>query len=278
MKIFVAVVDAETVKAFYDKTHRKLNVLVSYFYLKGNAHKLTKTYRNMIKDLYLDSGAYSVFTKRSKISLSEYARYLKRYSHHYTATFNLDDKFDNPEHNKRNLRYLQTFVGERNRWPIPVVHDPEDPFGEFEDYVNQGYDYVAIGSTSKKTEEVLDKAKSKYPKVKIHLFGSMDRNILHKYRPYSADSATWGHAAGFGSIYYWDSDENKEYKIYMGGRDRAAEGEIEYNTFKLRKKFDQFLSDTFGYDKVMLLNDSTAMHVVNIYFFSQLEDVLHSLK
>jgi len=278
MKIFVAVVDAETVKAFYDKTHRKLNVLVSYFYLKGNAYKLTKTYRNMIKDLYLDSGAYSVFTKKSKISLSEYARYLKRYGHHYNATFNLDDKFDDPEHNKRNLNYLQTFIGERNRWPIPVVHDLADPFGEFEDYVNQGCDYIALGSTNKNTEEVLDNVKSKYPNIKVHLFGNLDRELLYKYRPYSADSSTFGIAAGYGTIYYWDPDEKNEYKIYMGGRDRVAEGEIEYKTFKHRKKFDEFLSRTFGYDKITLLHDSQAMHIVNIYFFSQLENHLNSLK
>ena len=59
MKIFAAIVDAETVRMFYDKTGIKLIYLISYHYLKGQAYKLTNEYRNMIKSLYLDSGAYS---------------------------------------------------------------------------------------------------------------------------------------------------------------------------------------------------------------------------
>ena len=48
MKIFNAIADAETVRIFYEKTGEKLNVLVSYAYLKGNGVKLTKVYRDKI--------------------------------------------------------------------------------------------------------------------------------------------------------------------------------------------------------------------------------------
>ncbi len=45
MKIFNAIDDAEIVPNFFEKTGEKLNVLISYAYLKGNGVKLTKYYR-----------------------------------------------------------------------------------------------------------------------------------------------------------------------------------------------------------------------------------------
>ena len=71
MKLFAAINEAEVVKNFYEKTGIKLNYLISYYYLEGQAYKLVKEYRSMIQDLYLDSGAYSVETGRSKISITE---------------------------------------------------------------------------------------------------------------------------------------------------------------------------------------------------------------
>jgi hypothetical protein len=76
MKLFQAVAHVNAVPLFYRKTHRKLNVLVSYAYQEGNISKLTKTYRSAIEDLYLDSGAFSVFTGRKRISLKEYIIFL----------------------------------------------------------------------------------------------------------------------------------------------------------------------------------------------------------
>ena len=57
MKLYCAVVDAETVRLFHDITKIKFNVLISYYYIKGSAHKLTSLYRNMIDSLIMDSGA-----------------------------------------------------------------------------------------------------------------------------------------------------------------------------------------------------------------------------
>jgi len=64
MILYNAIDSVEIVKHFYDLTQRKLNVLISYVYLKGNAIKVTSTYRDMIDNLCLDSGAYSVLQIR----------------------------------------------------------------------------------------------------------------------------------------------------------------------------------------------------------------------
>ena len=60
MKIVNAIENANIIPLLYEKTKTKINVLMSYHLLKGNAYKLTKVYRDMIDSLYLDSAAYSV--------------------------------------------------------------------------------------------------------------------------------------------------------------------------------------------------------------------------
>jgi len=280
MKLYCAVVDAETVKLFHDITKIKFNVLISYYYIKGSAHKLTNLYRHMIDSLIMDSGAYSVATGKSKISLSEYKLYLKRYGHLFDCVFNLDDKFDNPEHNQRNQDYLQQGVI-TERWPVPVVHSEDDPEGEVQIYVDQGHDYIALGSLGKHRKfdaNTVNRIMEKFPDIKFHLFGNFDREILTKCRPYSADSATWGHKAGYGSLYYWDPDEKKEYSIYMEHRDTKQQpGQILYSEFMLKDKLDKFLLSTFGFDYARVLNNQTSMQIVNIYFFTQLESHINSL-
>ncbi len=280
MKLYCAVVDAETVKLFHDITKIKFNVLISYYYIKGSAHKLTNLYRHMIDSLIMDSGAYSVATGKSKISLSEYKLYLKRYGHLFDCVFNLDDKFDNPEHNQRNQDYLQQGVA-RERWPVPVVHSEDDPEGEVQIYVDQGHDYIALGSLGKHRKfdaDTVARIMEKFPDIRFHLFGNFDREILTKCRPYSADSATWGHKAGYGSLYYWDPDEKKEYSIYMEHRDTKQQpGQILYSEFMLKDKLDKFLLSTFGFDYARVLNNQTSMQIVNIYFFTQLESHINSL-
>ena len=110
MKVFAALDDAETVRKFYDKTGIKLNYLISYYYLGGQAYRLTKEYRKMIKELYLDSGAYSVEAGKSKITITEYLKYLSLYGDKFNQYFNLDDKFNDPEHNQSNQEYLESIL------------------------------------------------------------------------------------------------------------------------------------------------------------------------
>jgi len=95
MKLFNAIENAEVIRLLHEKTEAKVNVLMSYPLLKGNAYKLTKEYRDMIDSLYLDSGAFSASKGKLRLTVSEYRRYIKRYGHLFDAVFNLDDNFRN---------------------------------------------------------------------------------------------------------------------------------------------------------------------------------------
>ncbi len=101
----------------------------------------------MIDSLYLDSGAYSVQTQGVYISLEEYEDYINKYGEEFDYCFNLDDKFNDPEHNLKNLLHLKKSAPNVNL--VPVLHDKVDPFRELELHIGLGYDYISIGSSNR---------------------------------------------------------------------------------------------------------------------------------
>jgi hypothetical protein len=283
MKIFAAIADAGTVKMFYEKTGLTLNYLISYFYLDGQAYKLTKEYKNMIDTLFLDSGAYSAETRNVVIRKSEYRKYLKLYGDHFDEYFNLDDNFDDPDHNLSNQEFIEQDLPSGAKRPIPVVHSNENPFGEFRMYAQLGYTFIAIGSTTKISDEVFKRIKAEYPKIRIHMFGRLDIDELKKYKPYSADAATWAHAAANGNILYWNPDEEEKYIISVGSRDRN-DSVPHFKSFKHRNKVEVFLRETFDYGYSDLLKKGGAERgdenrmIVNLFCFKEMQNYLTALE
>lgn len=277
MHIICAVSDANIIPRFFDKTGIKPNILIAYNYIKGSSFKLTDTYRDMINLLYLDSGAYSVYTGRANIDVQGYFHYLNAYRHKFDVCFNLDDRFDDPSHNLFNQFYLEK--GLLKTVPVPVVHDSVDPFGEFEMYAGLGHSYIAIGSggSAAVKDRLLTQAKEKCPDVKIHLFGDLDKSLLEKHRPYSADSASWAHQAGKGGgIYYWRPSDNKSYRYNVGGRD-SVKGSQHIKESPFWEEIRAFLYDTFRYEYNDLLKYVEPKWILNLYYYRQYENYVNSL-
>jgi len=263
------------VQRFHKLTGLLLNILISYNFLPGNAYKLTKLYRHMIDSLALDSGAYSVYTGKANVTPSEYRRYIRRFGHLFDVIFSLDKDFNNPYDNFTTQYYLQMELPEQVRKPIPVIHDPVDPFGEFKTYADDGHTYIAIGSGKPVPDKVLHKMKTEYPDVKIHMFGKLNRKMLLEHKPYSADASTWAIAAGNGCFYYWDEEEKKEYTIYVGDSDKTPPGKKHFNQFQNREGLEKFLREKFGWTfKDLLSGPVENKRILNLYFFRQLEDLL----
>lgn len=277
MKIFNAIADANTVPLYYDKTGHKMNALISYMYLKGNGYKLAKKYRDMINLLYLDSGAFSVYMGKAKITVSEYRRFLRRYGNLFDEVFTLDDDFRSPDHNFNNQAFLEEGLPDGAKRPIPVIHDEDDPFSEFEVYAELGHDFIAIGSNKKISDNVFRKIKDTYPDIKIHMFGNLNRKMLIDHKPYSADSAAWAHQAAKGCIYYFDPNENKDHLIYLGDREKDDDKLTLFSEFELKDELESFLANQFDYEHNDLLTNYNARWVVNLYFFKQLEDYINSI-
>jgi len=278
MKILNAIYRAEIIPEFYKRTKIKLNLLISYHYAKGQAFKLTKKYRKMISLLYLDSGAFSVSTGKSIITISEYSKYINMFGHLFDEVFTLDDDFEDPFHNLCNHTYLVRHRTKKVKRPIPVVHYEKNPFKELEVYRNLGHNSIAIGSNSSKKslDDFFKKVTDKYPDLRIHLFGKLDRKILSTCKPYSADASTWTQITTYNIIYYWDPIDKKECPIYVGGKEKKLKSKrIKHlRDFHHEKELREFLFKTFGYEEKDLLSSKIAQQVVNLYFFNQLEKIV----
>lgn len=274
MYIFNAITNADMVAKFFDKMGIKLNILIAYPYLKGQSSKLTDTYRQMIDRLYLDSGAYSVSTGNFNIDAYGYGHYVNPYGHKFDAVFSLDDRFDDPYHNFINQAYLEDSL---STVPVPVVHDSMDPFGEFEMYAALGHSYIAIGSSGSTAvkDELLTQAREKYPDVRVHLFGDLNRKLLEKHRPYSADSASWAHQGGKGCINYWRPSENKAYQYNVGEKD-LVKGIPHIKKSPHWEEIRAFIYDRFRYEYDDLLKFE-ARWVLNFFYNHQFETYLNSL-
>ena len=169
MKLIHAMNETGTLEEFlrinplYKGAPIKPNVLVSYNYLRGIALKLTKTLRDGIGSLNLDSGGYSIYTGKSLHTLHDYLSFVKLYSHLFDVVFSLDSDFNNPEGNLTNQLWLEEKLGDNSKKIVPVVHDKIAPFEELEMYAENGYNQVAVGSDGKLSDEFFEKVKAKYP-------------------------------------------------------------------------------------------------------------------
>lgn len=268
MLILNAIADAAIVRMFYEKTDIKLNVLIAYNNLSGQAYKLACEYREMINYLYLDSGAYAVNTGKATINISEYKQYIKKFGHYFDEIFSLDKYFDNPFSNQTIQEYFENEL--EGKSPIPVVHDTVDPYSEFKQFADKGYYFIAFGSKKKINKETFGKLKNDYPHVYIHMFGDLNRKMLQNFRPYSCDSSSWAQKQKYGKILYWDKDEKKEYEVDLGERQKS---DSKYPIHK-SEKVKAFLKDTFNWEYTDLLNRPYRKMIVNLYFYKQLESAL----
>jgi hypothetical protein len=276
-RLINSISDADILPKFYEKTKKKLHILISFLYLRGNSVKVTTRYRDIIESLSLDSGAYSTHMGTSSHSLADYSNYINRYGHLFDTIYNLDDDFDDPAHNAENLEYLQERFSDQTKRIVPVVHDTQDPVGEIAMYKDMGHDFIAIGSNRALNDAEFQEIKRRWPDLKLHIFGSFRREMLLKHKPYSADAASFIHQSRFDLIYYWDEANHKEYTIRVGKSVGPSDSNIPtFTKFPHRKALEKFLKTRLGFTRDDLLSDEDNLRIVNLYFFTQLEDYINA--
>ena len=297
VKLFMAVTDAELIKLYFDIfPEHKMHILISYHYAKGQLYTLCDLKKKgNIKELYLDSGAFSANKGKSTITLYEYSLYLKLYAGRFDRVFNFDDEFDKPMHNMENQEYLRKQLPEVSI--VPVLHDKGNLFMEVKTHVELGYDFVAIGSNHNIPTDVWDKIE-KYSrdmklkenrKIIIHIFGRMEYEELWRHRPHSADSSTYAQDAGRGTIKIWDNAKEEIIRIWTNERENSymepdKDNETADDFYHLNTKdkrvnhlIDSVLSK-IKYERDDLVNDSVAKTIFNLYFYHELEQYLNSPK
>jgi hypothetical protein len=212
-------------------THVKRR-LFSYFYHNetNGASQDIKGSDQMGLDLFLDSGAFTAFTKGVEIKVEDYAQFIHNAGHMFTVRSSLD-AIGNPEKSYEYLKSLES-LGVKVQ---PVFHAREDDKWLIK-YLDEGYDYIFIGGMVPETTGWLtgwlDGLFTKYlcnpdgtARVKLHGFGLTDQKLMFRYPWYSVDSTSWLMTGIFGACVFTTpqglrkvvfSDESPEAKKFTG--------------------------------------------------------------
>lgn len=172
--------------------------------------------------LFIDSGAYTAFTKGRVVDVDEYISYINSISPTLYCFAQVDHitgkgetKDDTARLSWENFLYMRTRVEEPHKL-VPIFHQGEDlkwlsNMLEYSDNIGR-LDYIGFGAmvgtgvTREDKCSFFDRAfsvieRSSNPNVKVHAMGMTSLPLLELYPFYSADSTSWIMQAATGSIF-----------------------------------------------------------------------------
>ncbi len=181
-------------------------MLESYHYINTDRH--TNAIRDDKRTIFLDSGAFSAFTKGATIELEDYSRFVIKNRDLFHVVANLDDLHKNEQKTWDNQKELERMMPGVNI--LPTFHTREDPKW-LKRYVDE-YEYIAIGGMVAESKQWLrvwlDDIWDKYltdgagrARVKVHGFGMTNFDIANRYPWFSVDSTGWVLAGRYGLIF-----------------------------------------------------------------------------
>jgi len=184
------------------------DILESYHYIHRDS--FVRKIRKDKRKVFLDSGAFSAFTKGVKVDLPAYCDYIKR-NPDIIETVDGDllasvlDGIGDPLKTWQNQQHMES-LGVR---PLPCFH-----YGEDERYLEmyvKNYEYITIGGmvpiSTPQLYLWLDRIWDKYltdgagnPLIKVHGFGLTTVPLMTRYPWYSVDSSSWVQIARTGGV------------------------------------------------------------------------------
>lgn len=198
--------------------------LDSYLAFNKNPRRLIgQVTKYNIKDFFLDSGAFSAFTRNATINIDEYIDFCLQVKDYVKVIANLDVIGDNQK-TYENWRYIRS--KEVNALPV-IQYGANEKY--FDLYLKEHNErYIALGGLvpyARKKEELknwLDycfhKIKEYWP-VKTHLFGTTTAWVLKNYPAYSCDGTTWLQGGKFGVTLEYKSFSIKPRKLSPAYKD-----------------------------------------------------------
>lgn len=197
-------------------------------------------------DLFMDSGVFPAWNRKTTINLHEYAGFLKRNLKYLSAYATVDEipgEFgkkrtrEQVEASAKNSYDNQQTLKSLGLKPIPIFHQGEK-FSWLEQYLKDGEPYIGIATAKDlrnvEQREWLDHVftiltdSNGVPFVKTHGFGITNIPLLMRYPWFTSDSTTWALAAGYGLLYVPPIVKGKfdfgqlPTRIIMSGRKQAA--------------------------------------------------------
>lgn len=193
-----------------EQEHRKgvRYYLESYHYIHRQSY-VDRIRKDGIK-VFLDSGAFSAFTKGVKVDMKAYCRYIQ-------TNMDIIEVIDGSvcasvlDHigSAQGTYENQMAMEKLGVTPLPCFH-----YGEDERYLEwyiANYDYITIGGmvpiSTPQLRLWLDRIWEKYmidgsgrPKIKFHGFGLTTLSLMERYPWYSVDSSSWVQMAATGNL------------------------------------------------------------------------------
>ena len=204
------------------------NLLMSYFYVGQKFSKFVELLENKADDkkLFIDSGAFTAWTKGKPINVDNYIEFLNTYSEHISLYGQIDVipgdiiKGATPEQ----VEQAAQATWENYLYMRPKMKNPDgllytfhvgEPYRylqqalEWRDENGQAIPYIALGGMVGKPMPVKKSflnscysviKKSSNPNVKVHAFGMTSFSLLEQYPITSADSTSWIMTGANGNI------------------------------------------------------------------------------
>ena len=205
---------------------------INRLYSQLNDRKLGETwidYNNNVapRNIFVDSGAYSVHTKGKELNVDEYIQYVNDRAGSYQAIAQVDkipgefgkpktlqQLAEAPEESWENYLYMREKVIDVDCL-LPIYHQGEDikhlhRILEWTDKKGNHIPYIGISPANDVATKHKDTwfsmvfrviKQSSNPNVKTHAFGMTSLPLLEKYPFYSADSTSWLMTSANGGIF-----------------------------------------------------------------------------
>lgn len=177
-------------------------ILDSYHYI--HRQRYVDAIRRDNRVVFLDSGAFSAFTKGVQVDLPGYCRYIQQNSDIISVASVLDGIGD-AQLTWENQHAMQ----QHGVTPLPCFH-----YGEPTEYLDayvENYEYITLGGmvpiSTPQLKIWLDRMWSKHltdengkPRCKVHGFGLTSVPLMERYPWYSVDSSSWVQVSSNGSV------------------------------------------------------------------------------
>ena len=252
------------------------NLLESFHYI--HRQSFVDSIRGDNRKVFLDSGAFSAFTKGVSVDIPKYCEYIKRNKdiiEHVDGDIlaSVLDGIGDPLKTYQNQLEMER-LGVR---PLPCFH-----YGEDERYLEwyiANYSYITIGGmvpiSTPQLKIWLDRIWEKYltdgagrPKVRVHGFGLTTVSLMERYPWYSVDSSSWVQIARVGGMMLMP--EARVINVSNQSPQRRVEGQhIDTLTPPLRQAVEEKLRSC-GVDTERMRETYLSRWCYNIWAFDQL--------
>ena len=181
--------------------------LESYHYI-GRSNSILNYIREKKMSIFLDSGAFSMFTQGIEVDLGAYSQFIKDNQDILHIASNLDIIGRNMEQASYDNQKSLEKMGVK----IQPVHHARDKDEWLQRYLDEGYEYIFLGGMVPENttylHDWLDHVWERYltnpdgtAKIKVHGFGMTSQEIMFRYPWASVDSTSWVMASRYGHIY-----------------------------------------------------------------------------